>query len=102
MSQIAKKYAPGCDGARNDTDDCHPYDFLIRSLFAEKLHKLEVKSDWKAMETGNVAIEVVKNMEDGTPGWGYKIEADTYVFFLIDAQEEPYEAIAITGKVLRE
>lgn len=62
--------------------------------------RVEIKTDRKALETANFAIEIITNMEKGKPGWGNKPKADVYVFILVNAMDEPREAFAVTGEEL--
>jgi hypothetical protein len=43
---------------------------------------VEVKTDGKAHETGNAAIELVSNDRTGKPGWAYTCEADWLAYYI--------------------
>lgn len=68
--------------SRNDIEDKFRPDFHIDSHVSGRPEKvlvgktLEVKSDARTIETGNVAIELVSNIGTGRPGWAYSTTSD--------------------------
>jgi len=55
-------------------------------LYRGKWVTMEVKTDFKAAETGNLAYEIISQAyirKNGVIGWGFKLEATDYLAYLV-------------------
>lgn len=77
-------------------------DFLVENLVTGKKTTVEIKTDTRATQTGNLFIEEWTNKECAVPGYLYKSQADIIVFYFVNGlRKHTHNAIYVSLPALR-